>query len=133
MATFDLLPAIDLRGGRVVRLRQGDFDRETTFGDDPVSVARDLADRGVRWLHVVDLDGARTGTPQQASVIAAIVEAVGGRVAVGGAGGGAGPSTPAARRRSAMAGRSAGAGCRSLPRSRRCSPPASAGSRRRQS
>ncbi|OGO51517.1 MAG: hypothetical protein A2V84_06640 [Chloroflexi bacterium RBG_16_70_13] len=87
MATFDLLPAIDLRGGRVVRLRQGDFDRETTFGDDPVAVARDLADRGVRWLHVVDLDGARTGTPQQASVIAAIVEAVGGRVAVEVAGG----------------------------------------------
>ena len=79
---FVLLPAIDLRGGRVVRLRQGDFDRETIYGDAPVDVAIGFADLGAKWLHVVDLDGARAGSPQQAAVIAAIVEAVGDRLDV---------------------------------------------------
>ena len=65
---FDVLPAIDLRGGRVVRLRQGDFGQETSFDDDPVVVAERFAAAGARWLHVVDLDGARTGTPAHASV-----------------------------------------------------------------
>ena len=60
---FEILPAIDLRGGRVVRLEQGDFARETAFSDDPVAVAQRFADAGARWLHVVDLDGARTGVP----------------------------------------------------------------------
>ena len=60
---FELLPAIDLREGRVVRLRQGDFDQETAFSDDPVAVAVGFAANGAAWLHVVDLDGARTGTP----------------------------------------------------------------------
>ena len=68
MATFDLLPAIDLRGGRVVRLRQGDFARETAYSDDPVEVAIRFVDRGARWLHVVDLDGARTGRRRTARV-----------------------------------------------------------------
>jgi phosphoribosylformimino-5-aminoimidazole carboxamide ribotide isomerase len=84
---FDVLPAVDLRGGRVVRLRQGDFARETAFEDDPVAVAVRFADAGARWLHVVDLDGARTGTPAHAEVIAAIVGAVGERTAVEAAGG----------------------------------------------
>jgi phosphoribosylformimino-5-aminoimidazole carboxamide ribotide isomerase len=84
---FDVLPAIDLRGGRVVRLRQGDFARETVYEDDPVAVAMRFAHAGARWLHVVDLDGARTGTPAHAAVIAAIVGAVGERVAVEVAGG----------------------------------------------
>ncbi len=79
---FVLMPAIDLRGGRVVRLRQGDFDRETIYGDDPVDVAVGFAGVGATWLHVVDLDGARSGSPQQAAVIAAIVEAVGDRLDV---------------------------------------------------
>ena len=82
-----ILPAIDLRGGRVVRLEQGDFARETVFSDDPVAVARAFADAGARWLHVVDLDGARTGAPAHGAAIAAIVEAVGDRVAVEVAGG----------------------------------------------
>ena len=55
---FEILAAIDLRGGRAVRLRQGDFSRETAYRDDPVEVARRFADAGVRWLHVVDLDAA---------------------------------------------------------------------------
>lgn len=79
---FEILPAIDLRGGRVVRLRQGDFTRETTFSDDAVAVARAFAASGARWLHVVDLDGARTGTPAHAQVIGAIVAAVGERALI---------------------------------------------------
>lgn len=84
---FDILPAIDLRGGRVVRLEQGDFDRETTFSDDPVAVAVAFADAGATWLHVVDLDGARNGMPAHAAVIKTIVASVGERVAVEVAGG----------------------------------------------
>lgn len=84
---FEILPAIDLRGGRVVRLEQGDFLRETSFSDDPVAVARSFADAGARWLHVVDLDGARNGMPAHGAVIRAIVAAVGERVAVEVAGG----------------------------------------------
>jgi phosphoribosylformimino-5-aminoimidazole carboxamide ribotide isomerase len=86
-SSFDILPAIDLRGGRVVRLQQGDFERETAFSDDPVAVARSFADAGARWLHVVDLDGARTGEPVHTAVIRALVDAVGERVAVEVAGG----------------------------------------------
>jgi len=84
---FDLLPAIDLRRGRVVRLEQGDFDRETSFGDDPVGTAARFVDGGARWLHVVDLDAARSGGGRQTGVIAAIVRAVEGRAAVEVAGG----------------------------------------------
>ena len=72
---FDLFPAIDLRGGRVVRLRQGDFDREQVYSEDPVTVAAGFAASGARWIHVVDLDGARSGEPRQAATVGAIVEA----------------------------------------------------------
>jgi phosphoribosylformimino-5-aminoimidazole carboxamide ribotide isomerase len=71
-STFDVLVAIDLRGGRVVRLEQGDYERETVFADDPVLVARGFVEQGARWLHVVDLDGARAGSPTQGDIIAAI-------------------------------------------------------------
>lgn len=84
---FEILPAIDLRGGRVVRLRQGDFALETAYSDDPVEVARCFAGAGARWLHVVDLDAARTGRPSNGAVIAAIVVAVGARTRVEVAGG----------------------------------------------
>jgi phosphoribosylformimino-5-aminoimidazole carboxamide ribotide isomerase len=84
---FDILPAIDLRGGRVVRLRQGDFGQETSFDEDPVGVAVRFAAAGASWLHVVDLDGARNGTSAHAEVIAEIVAAVGNRTAVEVAGG----------------------------------------------
>jgi phosphoribosylformimino-5-aminoimidazole carboxamide ribotide isomerase len=86
-APFDLLPAIDLRGGRVVRLRQGDFDRETAYADDPAAVAAGFADAGARWLHVVDLDGARDPAARQLDLVAAIVTGVGERVRVEVAGG----------------------------------------------
>lgn len=84
---FDLLPAIDLRGGRVVRLQQGDFARETAFSDDPVAIALEFVATGARWLHVVDLDGARTGRPAHGALITAIVAAVGDRAQVEVAGG----------------------------------------------
>jgi phosphoribosylformimino-5-aminoimidazole carboxamide ribotide isomerase len=58
-----LIPAIDIRGGRAVRLVQGDYDRELEFDADPVAAARRWVDGGARWLHVVDLDGAREGAP----------------------------------------------------------------------
>ncbi len=86
-STFEILPAIDLRGGRVVRLEQGDFARETAFSDDPVAVARGFVDAGARWLHVVDLDGARNGEPAHTATVRAIVEAVGERANVEVAGG----------------------------------------------
>lgn len=82
MAGFEILPAIDLEGGRVVRLVQGDFSRETVYEEDPVGVARAFADAGATWLHVVDLDGAREGEPRQLELVAEIVAEVHGRVRV---------------------------------------------------
>jgi len=84
---FEILPAIDLRGGRVVRLQAGDFDRETAFGDDPTAIAAGFADDGARWIHVVDLDAAKAGHPAHADAIKSIVEAVGERLSVEVAGG----------------------------------------------
>jgi phosphoribosylformimino-5-aminoimidazole carboxamide ribotide isomerase len=71
-----ILPAIDLIGGRPVRLRQGDFDQVTRFGDDPVALARRWVDAGATWLHLVDLDGARAGQWRDLAVIAEIAAAV---------------------------------------------------------
>jgi phosphoribosylformimino-5-aminoimidazole carboxamide ribotide isomerase len=85
--SFDLLPAIDLRGGRVVRLLRGDFDRETVFGDDPVEIAIRFVDEGARGLHVVDLDGARDPATRQLAVLTEIVAGVGERARVEVAGG----------------------------------------------
>ena len=79
---MDLYPAIDLRGGRVVRLRQGAFAAETVYGDDPVAFAVGFADAGASWIHVVDLDAALTGTPTNRPVVAAITQAVVGRARV---------------------------------------------------
>jgi phosphoribosylformimino-5-aminoimidazole carboxamide ribotide isomerase len=59
-----LYPAIDIANGRAVRLVQGDFDAETVYADDPLEAARSWVEAGARFLHIVDLDGARTGTPQ---------------------------------------------------------------------
>jgi phosphoribosylformimino-5-aminoimidazole carboxamide ribotide isomerase len=81
---FDLYPSIDLRGGHCVRLRQGDFEAETVYDDDPVQVARDFAAAGTRWLHVVDLDAARTGEPANLTIVETICATVPSRVQVGG-------------------------------------------------
>src|SRR3990172_7041231 len=77
MASFEILAAIDLRGGRVVRLREGDFERETVYGDDPGETARRLADGGADAFHVVDLDGARAGEVRQRAAIVSIFRAAG--------------------------------------------------------
>jgi phosphoribosylformimino-5-aminoimidazole carboxamide ribotide isomerase len=84
---FQLLPAIDLRGGHVVRLAKGDFARETVYGSDPAAVARSFAAAGARWIHIVDLDGARDGARRQIDSVERIVAAVGERVACEVAGG----------------------------------------------
>ena len=79
-----ILPAIDLKGGKCVRLRQGRADDVTVYGDDPAAQAKDWADQGGQELHVVDLDGAFAGTPKHAEVIKSIIKAFGGPVEVGG-------------------------------------------------
>ncbi len=79
-----LYPAIDLRGGKCVRLYQGDYGQETVYGDDPVSQAMAFVAEGAEWLHVVDLDAARTGEATNRSVIAAICAASPVPVQVGG-------------------------------------------------
>ena len=79
---IELYPAIDLRAGQVVRLRQGDYADQTTYGDDPVAVARAFVDAGAPWVHVVDLDAARSGSPVNRPVVAAIAAAVAGRARV---------------------------------------------------
>lgn len=79
-----LYPAIDLRNGNCVRLHQGRYDEETVYGDDPVSQAMSFVDEGASWLHVVDLDAARTGEPTNRAVIAAICDASPVPVQVGG-------------------------------------------------
>ena len=79
---IDLYPAIDLLGGRVVRLRQGDYADETVYGDDPIAVARGFVAEGARWVHVVDLDAARSGDPINRPVVAAVVEALRGAASV---------------------------------------------------
>ena len=73
---FTVIPAIDLRGGRVVRLQEGDFDRERVYGDSPPEAAVAFAAVGARWIHVVDLDGARAGERRQSEAIGAIREAL---------------------------------------------------------
>lgn len=73
---MDLFPAIDLRDGRCVRLYRGDYDRETVYGDDPVAQATAFAAAGAPWVHVVDLDAARTGEPRNRPVVAAVASAL---------------------------------------------------------
>jgi phosphoribosylformimino-5-aminoimidazole carboxamide ribotide isomerase len=81
---FELYPAIDLRGGCCVRLFQGDYAQETVYDDDPVRVAREFEESGATWIHVVDLDAARTGTATNLGVIEAICASVGCKVQSGG-------------------------------------------------
>ncbi len=73
---MEIWPAIDLRGGKCVRLQQGDYDRETVFGDDPAAMALHWGKLGAQHLHLVDLDGARAGRPANLQSVRAIVEAV---------------------------------------------------------
>jgi phosphoribosylformimino-5-aminoimidazole carboxamide ribotide isomerase len=79
-----LLPAIDLRDGRCVRLFQGDFQQETLYAVDPVELAREYSAFGARWLHVVDLDGAKRGAPVNLALIRRMQQAAGVSVQLGG-------------------------------------------------
>ncbi len=81
---MELFPAIDLRGGRCVRLHQGDYTAETVYGDDPVALAQSFAIAGAGWIHMVDLDAARTGEPTNRAAIAAVAASVDARVQAGG-------------------------------------------------
>jgi phosphoribosylformimino-5-aminoimidazole carboxamide ribotide isomerase len=81
---FEIIPAIDLQGGKCVRLVQGDFDRSTTYGDDPAAMARRWESAGATRIHVVDLDGAKEGGPRQLAVVGEIVKAVSVPVQLGG-------------------------------------------------
>lgn len=79
---IELYPAIDVRAGRVVRLRQGDYAAETVYGHDPVAVATGFVEAGARWIHVVDLDAARSGEAVNRAVVTAVAAAVAGRALV---------------------------------------------------
>ena len=81
---MEVIPAIDIRDGKCVRLYQGDYARETVFSDDPVSMAVRWASLGARWIHVVDLDGARGGRQANAEIVARIVNSVPAAVQTGG-------------------------------------------------
>jgi phosphoribosylformimino-5-aminoimidazole carboxamide ribotide isomerase len=74
---MQLIPAIDLKDGHCVRLKQGDMEQATTFGEDPVAMAQSWFDKGARRLHLVDLNGAFAGTPKNFSAIKSILQAVG--------------------------------------------------------
>lgn len=76
---MNLYPAIDVLGGKVVRLRQGKYDDSTVYGDDPLAVARSFVDQGASWVHMVDLDAARSGEGVNRAVIGAVADALSGR------------------------------------------------------
>jgi phosphoribosylformimino-5-aminoimidazole carboxamide ribotide isomerase len=82
--TFQIIPAIDIKDGRCVRLYQGDYDQITVFDHDPVAVARRWEQAGAERIHVVDLDGAKAGRPVNAQIVFAIVRSVGIPVQLGG-------------------------------------------------
>jgi len=84
MAALTIFPAIDLKGGQVVRLAEGDMDRATIYGDDPAAQARAFAQSGATHLHVVDLDGAFAGSSINGAAVEKIIAAFPGKVQVGG-------------------------------------------------
>src|SRR4051794_38823601 len=79
-----ILPSVDLRAGRVVRLKQGDYSQQINYSVDPVDTARAFRDAGATWMHVVDLDGAKEGRPLQTDLIAQMIKATHLKVEVGG-------------------------------------------------
>ena len=79
-----LFPAIDIRGGKCVRLEEGRFDRETIFAENPVEAARRWVEAGTDWLHIVDLDGARSGKPVNLAVVGEIAKTFNVKVQLGG-------------------------------------------------
>lgn len=81
---MEIIPAVDIRGGRCVRLYQGDYQQETVFNDDPVAAAAAWRSQGARWLHIVDLDGAIAGEPRNMDVVRQIIRETGLSVELGG-------------------------------------------------
>jgi phosphoribosylformimino-5-aminoimidazole carboxamide ribotide isomerase len=79
-----IVPSVDLRGGRVVRLRQGDYGQQIDYDVDPIETARPFAAAGAEWMHIVDLDGAKEGRPMQSELIKKMIAASGLKVQVGG-------------------------------------------------
>jgi len=82
--SLTIIPSIDLRGGQVIRLRQGDYQQQLNYAVDPVETARQFQRAGAKWIHIVDLDGAKEGKPSQAALIEKIVRSVDVPVEVGG-------------------------------------------------
>src|SRR5687768_9300589 len=82
--SLTIVPSIDLRGGRVVRLQQGDYDRQVNYDVDPQATAASFRKAGAQWMHIVDLDGAKEGKPVQTQLIAQIVKSSGLKTQVGG-------------------------------------------------
>ena len=81
---MEIIPAVDIRGGRCVRLYQGDYNRETVFDEDPVTAALTWYSQGARWLHIVDLDGAVAGEPKNMAVVEEIIKETGLLIELGG-------------------------------------------------
>lgn len=84
MSSFTIYPAIDIRGGKCVRLVQGDYNQETVYNDNPVEVAKEWEAKGGAWIHLVDLDGAKAGHPVNDALIGDIARSVNVPVQVGG-------------------------------------------------
>lgn len=81
---MEIIPAVDIRGGRCVRLYQGDYNQETVFDEDPVTAALTWYSQGARWLHIVDLDGAVAGEPRNMEVVGQIIKETGLLIELGG-------------------------------------------------
>ena len=79
-----IFPAMDLINGKCVRLLKGDFNAQTNYDADPMAVARDYAEAGAEWMHIVDLDGAKTGNAEQADLILKIANSANIKVQTGG-------------------------------------------------
>jgi phosphoribosylformimino-5-aminoimidazole carboxamide ribotide isomerase len=84
MATFTIYPAIDMRGGKCVRLLQGDYNQETVYGDSPFEMARLFAEQGAQWIHMVDLDGAKEGKRMNDRFVLEVAKKLSVNVQIGG-------------------------------------------------
>lgn len=82
--SFTIYPAIDMRGGKCVRLEQGDFDKETIYGENPFEIAEQFAEAGASWIHMVDLDGAKEGSRQNAEFVLQAAGKLNSRIQIGG-------------------------------------------------
>ena len=84
MSTFTIYPAIDMRGGKCVRLLQGDYNKETVYGDSPFDMAKAFADAGAEWIHMVDLDGAKAGKRVNDQYVLEVAKKLDAKVQIGG-------------------------------------------------